>query len=145
MRNINRQASLLDLARPDAPARPVFGVPASWLCFGGSLSHEAIRQRDRGNAYDMAAVSYCYLLSPIGPAVVGQPVRLQCPALDLDITGGFSGVWKAFNEIARRGAMRHGCAAEAFCCVTTAWQGETRRRIVNAGCAAEAHYRTAAA
>lgn len=145
MRNISRQASLLDLARPAAPARPVFGVQASWLCFGGSLSHESMRQRVRGNAYDMAAVSYCYLLSPIAPTVVGQSVRLQCPALDLDITGGFSGVWEAFNEVARRDAMRHGCAADAFCCVTTAWQGETRRRIVNAGCAAEAHYRTAAA
>ena len=112
-------------------SKPVFGVQASWLCLGGSLSSELFLQRTNNYEswmpFEKAAVSYCYLLEQ---KENGQ-VRLQCPALHFDQQGSASEIWHAFNEAAWAASKQYGCNDEPFGCVTTAWKGETRSLIVN--------------
>lgn len=121
-----------------APA-PVFGVQASWLCFGHGLL-ESIekhwKEHLKVEAYDMpeVVISYLYRRSSVGPVRVGQPSRIQCPALHFDRTGDFMEIWSDFLATARADAFRrtgHDFIGENEQCVTTAWQGETRPMILS--------------
>ena len=139
------QASLFARPAAAAPApevKPLFGRPASWLCFGPAINRRYLEEQKRlaptGHNADLlklADVAFCYLLT-----VQGREVRLQCPALGIDETGDFEDVWFSFDARARAEAERlsgHRYVDDLkdtmVCegCVTTAWQGETRARICN--------------
>ena len=139
------QASLFARPQAAAPAsegKPLFGHPASWLCFGPAINRRYLEEQKRlaptgqnADLLKLADVAFCYLLT-----VSGREVRLQCPALGIDELGAFEDVWFPFDARARAEAERlsgHGYAddreASMACegCVTTAWQGETRARICN--------------
>lgn len=129
-------------AAPALAAKPLFGRPASWLCFGPGINRRYLEEQARlaptghnADVLELADVAFCYLLT-----VSGSKVRLQCPALGIDESGDFEDVWFSFNARAHAEAARlsgHGYFDDLkdtmLCegCVTTAWQGETRARICN--------------
>lgn len=129
-------------AAPAPESKPLFGRPASWLCFGPGINRRYLEEQARlaptgqnADVLELADVAFCYLLT-----VHGREVRLQCPALGIDEKGDFEDVWFSFDTRARAEAARlsgHGYFDDLkdtmLCegCVTTAWQGETRARICN--------------
>ncbi len=132
---MTEQFSLMDTS---GMAPPIFGVQASWLCFGKKLWEICIQRTPESTdyyaeAYDLAALAYLYRHSMSGPVRIGRPSRIQCPALDFDRTGAFMDIWPDFIRIATMEAERiMGIVIEeGDSCVTTAWQGETRMFINN--------------
>lgn len=117
-------------AAPSAPA-PVFGVQASWLCFGRGLGAALERRYAEGGreeACELAEVAYLYLNVAVGPVRSTRPSRIQCPALNFDRTGDYRAIHAEFFQAAVRDVIRRFGFPEMAeeKCTTTAWRGETR-------------------
>ena len=123
---------------------PVFGVQASWLCFGtglaGRLYHAAERGDNSLDVLSLCEISYLYRLWRTSNAT-SCALRLVCPALDIDQSGDLVPLLAVLDEKARADATRR--TGKVFergnprmqgtgdSVQTTAWQGENRTLFFN--------------
>lgn len=123
---------------------PVFGVQASWLCFGTDLAkclYDAYERRDFAlDALKICDISYLYRLWRTSNTS-SCALRLVCPALGIDQPGDLLPLLSLLRENARADATRR--MGKEYCqgdrlrqdsgdsVQTTAWQGENRTFIFN--------------
>ena len=117
---------------------PVFGVQASWLCFGSGLAARLLKDWESGkHSLDVLQISdVAYLYRLYSANAPGTPAALICPALGIDTTGDFLTLLSLLNERAQADAeLRTGkkysrgnprLQGVSDVVQTTAWQGETR-------------------
>ena len=122
---------------------PVFGVQASWLCFGSGLAgrlHHAAENGDNSlDALNICEISYLYRLWRKAEGF--DAISLVCPALGIDQSGDLVSLLAVLDEKARadakrrmgkeymRGNPRQQGTGDSV--QTTAWQGENRTFIFN--------------
>ena len=122
---------------------PVFGVQASWLCFGAGLAGRLHTAAERGDnsldALSICEISYLYRLWRKGDGF--DAISLVCPALGIDQSDDLVSLLAVLDEKARADATRR--TGKVFergnprmqgtgdSVQTTAWQGENRTFIFN--------------
>lgn len=123
--------------QPQGPV-PVFGIQASWLCFGSKLAARLLNDWESGkHSLDVLQISdVAYLYRLYSANAPGAPAALICPALGIDTTGDFLTLLSLLNERAQADAeLRTGkkysrgnprLQGVSDVVKTTAWQGETR-------------------
>ena len=128
------QNSLLPLATETPPAPqgqegPIFGVQASWICYGCGIVDALTNDRGKGghqppDPSDHADVAFLYLAMPNAK---GPGWRITCPAIGFDEEGEHKDIFPRFLQAAHKTAgARSGLTyGDRDSCITTAWRGET--------------------